>query len=92
MDVREAVKTAKAHIVGLYADEAIRHIGLEEVTFDDIQNVWKVTVGFFREWEQESSVPPGFDGWRKRSFKIVQIDDGSGKVKSMTHRSLAATE
>lgn len=92
MDVREAVQAAKAHIAGLYADEDIRHIGLEEVVFDDALGAWKVTVGFFREWDEESVLPPGFAGWRKRSFKVVQIDDGSGQVRSMTHRSLPATE
>ena len=91
MDVKKAVKTAKAHIADLYADEDIRHIGLEEVVFDDAAGVWKVTVGFFREWDKDSALPPGFAGWRKRSFKIVRIEDGSGRVKSMTHRSLPAT-
>ena len=51
-----------------------------------------MTVGFFREWDEESALPPGFAGWRKRSFKVVQIDDGSGEIKSMTHRALPAAE
>jgi len=102
MDVKEAVQTAKAHIADLYADESIRHIGLEEVAFDDEVDAWKVTIGFFREWGQRNnptfsdalSALPGARNpdWRNRSFKVVRIDNETGKISSMTHRSLPAAE
>lgn len=101
MDVKEAVQRAKRHIDELFADEGIENLGLEEVVFDDVRNVWKVTIGFSRPWErvkqslkvvlEEASGPwAARPEWKRRSFKVVEIDDGTGRVVSMTHRSLAA--
>ena len=84
MDVKEAVRTAKQYIKDLFIneDEGITNVGLEEVVFDDRKHAWKVTIGFSRAWNQ------GFTGGR-RSFKVVQIDDRTGRVVSMTHRTLS---
>lgn len=100
MDVREAVQTAKAHIADLYADENIQHIGLEEVIFDDALDAWKVTVGFFRAWDKRNTPLGEFAAlsggknpdWRRRAFKVVKIDNETGEISAMTHRSLPAAE
>ena len=100
MDVKEAVQTAKAHIADLYADENIQHIGLEEVIFDDALGAWKVTVGFFRAWDKRNTPLGEFSAisggknpdWRRRSFKVIRIDNETREVSSMTHRSLPAAE
>ena len=100
MNVKEAVRTAKEYVAELYADEPARHVGVEEVVFDELYNTWKVTIGFFRPWDEKLGLS-GILGaaseddptlWRRRSFKIVKVDDGTGKVKSMTHRSLSSTD
>lgn len=102
MNVKEAVQTAKEYVAELYADEEARHIGVEEVVFDEHDNAWKVTVGFFRPWDRNRTLDEklglsdilgaaaeGETGlWKRRSFKIIQVDNGTGKVRSMTHRSL----
>ena len=98
MDVNEAVQIAKSYVADLYADEPVRHIGVEEVVFDAGSNAWKVTIGFFRSWDEKTGLSAvlgvAADGepgvWRRRSFKVVQIDGSSGEVQSMTHRSLAS--
>ena len=36
MDVKQAVRTAKEHVVELFADEPIENVGLEEVEFDEL--------------------------------------------------------
>ncbi len=100
MDVKEAVQTAKAHIADLYADESIQHVGLEEVTFDNEFDAWKVTIGFFREWDKRSKPSSGLavrvsgetPDWKRRAFKVVRIDNETGEIRSMTHRSLPAAE
>ena len=51
MDVKEAARTARAHIADLFADENVQHVGLEEVEFDDVADVWNITIGFSRPWE-----------------------------------------
>lgn len=90
MDVREAVAKAREYISDVYAEEEIRHVGLEEVRFDDATNAWKVTIGFFRAWSEIAPSPLQMLGdrsnWKRRAFKVIQIDDGSGRVVSMTHR------
>ena len=100
MDVKEAARTAAAYVADLFAEEGIKKIGLEEVTFDDNKDVWNVTVGFVRELDRlnnpfagiGSSLDADGSAWRKRTFKIVSIDNGTGQVLSLTHRSLPAGE
>ncbi|MDE0698751.1 MAG: hypothetical protein OXH76_23270 [Boseongicola sp.] len=98
MDVKEAVRTAKEYVADLYSDEPARHIGVEEVIFDEPKNAWKVTIGFFRPWDEKLGLS-GILGtaaegetalWKRRSFKVVQVDDGTGEVKSLTHRTLSS--
>ncbi len=98
MNVKEAVQTAKKYVAELYADEKARHIGVEEVVFDERDDAWKVTIGFFRPWDKKRSLTDILDAatdgdpglWKRRSFKIIQVDNGTGKVSSMTHRSLSS--
>ncbi|MCY4150898.1 MAG: hypothetical protein OXE94_01505 [Aestuariivita sp.] len=47
MNVKAAVHTAKEYVAELYSDELARHIGVEEVVFDELSSTWKVTIGFF---------------------------------------------
>lgn len=94
MDVKEAVKKAIDHVKEMFAGENILHVGLEEVVFDDSGNVWRVTVGFFRAWDAIRGVGELLEGkrdfaaWKRRSYKVVEIDDKTGKILSLTHRSL----
>ena len=57
MDVKEAARTARAHIADLFADENVQHVGLEEVEFDDVADVWNITIGFSRPWELSKDSP-----------------------------------
>ena len=100
VDVKKAVRTAAAYVAELFDEEGVQHIGLEEVTFDDKNDVWNVTIGFFRELDRlrglaaavGSASGNDVPGWRKRTFKIVSIDNRTGAVLSLTHRSLPAGE
>lgn len=103
MDVKEAARTARAHIADLFADENVQHVGLEEVEFDDVADVWNITIGFSRPWElpkdppkkpvsmvqvlEELNPPPPQPP--QRSYKIVRVRDSDGHVISVTHRALA---
>ena len=94
MDVKEAVKTAKAYVADLFEGEGLESIGLEEVVFEDEADVWKITIGFARPWDRVKGVTEamsalsfgGSPEWKRRSFKVVRIEDGSGKVLSLTSR------
>lgn len=94
MDVKVAVRVAKEYISTIYSDEGIENIGLEEVKFDDSRNQWNVTIGFSRPWDRVGNFATslgraiGPADWRRRSFKVVEIDDKSARVVAVTHRVL----
>jgi hypothetical protein len=79
MDVREAVAAAKKYVAEIFESEGIRHLGLEEVIFDEQLNQWRVTVGFSRPWES-GAFGPG------RTFKVVHVWNNSGEVRAVESR------
>ena len=89
MDVKEAVQTAKEHVAEIFADESIANVGLEEVEFDELNNVWAITIGFSRFWGRPGDLIRALDGDTARTFKIVRVEDGSGRVQSVKHRHVA---
>ena len=90
MDVKEAVQTAKEHVAEIFADEFIANVGLEEVEFDEIGQVWAITIGFSRHWDHAGGITRALEGGsRTRTFKIVRIKDESGRIQSVKHRNVA---
>ena len=85
MEPRTAVKLAKRHIVDLFGDEGITHVGLEEIEREG--TCWKITIGFSRPWHQSISSVLGnsADG---RAFKVLLIEEDGGNVLSVTDRIL----
>ena len=89
MNVKEAVRAANKYITELFADEEVQDLGLEEVVFDETANAWKITIGFSRPWERRSlAANLGGQDWKNRSFKVVEINDHTGEIVAMTHRSV----
>ena len=89
MDVREAVRTAKDYVNELFEEEGIRNIGLEEVTFEQTSNAWKVTIGFSRPWDLKGPLATALvDGQHARSYKLLSLNDTSGRVESLVDRVL----
>ena len=91
MDVKEAAQAAKAYIIDLFSDEQIEHVGLEEVKFSQVSNVWDITIGFSRPWTR-SALGPIIPNPTQRSYKIVRINNKDGKVLSVAHRVLTPTD
>lgn len=105
MDVKEAARAARKYIADLFADENVQHVGLEEVEFDDVAEVWNITIGFSRPWELSKEPPkkpvsfglapvleelnPPPPPTPQRSYKLVRVRDSDGCVISVTHRALA---
>jgi hypothetical protein len=86
MDVKEAVEIAKAHIQELFGSEKIYNLGLEEVSFDDVVKRWNVTIGFSRPWDEPANSMARFMTSPTRSYKVVQISDITGEIKSVKNR------
>ena len=91
MDVKEAVGTAKAYVAEHFAGEQITNVGLEEVEFDDMTNGWRITIGFSRPWDQKNALTAALgEGRPVRSYKVLRVDDKTGRVDSLTDRLLNA--
>ena len=92
MDVKEAARTAKSYLNDLFSDEQVTNVGLEEVEFDELDNVWKITVGFSRPWDRRVSIASTLSGEATRagrSYKVVRIKDDDGTIESLRDRLLA---
>lgn len=85
MNVKEAVRVAKAHIIDLFEEEGIVDVGLEEVDFES-SDTWVVTIGFSRPWNR--TVGSVMGGRPSRSYKAVRIQDVDGEVLSVRDRTL----
>lgn len=93
MDVKEAVRTAKAYLIDLFEDEQITNVGLEEVLFDEESAVWRITIGFSRSWDLKGPLSVTMAGASPdRSYKMLSISDATGKVESLRDRVLWAAE
>ena len=79
MNVKEAVEQAKKHILGLFAEEGISNVGLEEVEYHEAQAAWHITIGFSRPWDHHVSEGPA------PRYKVVNIGD-DGQVRSVKNR------
>ena len=87
MDAREAVHKAKKYLSDIYSDEELFNVGLEEVDFDGM--TWRITLGFSRSWDRNSSPIPALGGSRlARSYKVLRIDGETGEVRSLKDRIL----
>ncbi|MGI9478900.1 MAG: hypothetical protein ACR2PI_19520 [Hyphomicrobiaceae bacterium] len=83
MDVKQAVRAAKAYAADLFEGEELR---LEEVWFDEEEGQWCVTVGLLRS-EPPSKVDLVLNNKPKPHFrmhyKTVRIDDDTEKIVSL---------
>jgi hypothetical protein len=84
--VREAVRIAKEFLSGIYAEEEILDVGLEEVKFEEPR--WAVTLGFRRPWSRGNLVET-LGGPTGREYKRIQIDGATGRVLGMEMRRAA---
>ena len=89
MDVKEAVRTAKDYVAELFDGENITDVGLEEAVFNEEADSWDITIGFSRPWDSRNNVVTAVR--LRRSYKVVSIDDTTGRVESLTDRILNGT-
>ena len=94
MEVKEAARLAKKYVLDVFGEEINGGVSLEEIDFGDDQfrKVWKITVSFSREWDAPSAlrkVATAVGGVPvKPAYKVVSIDNSTGSVISVKHRSL----
>ncbi len=100
MDVKEAIAKAKQYVRDVFSDDSVSNIGLEEVGFDEHENNWLITIGFFPPWQVDGSAghwtrivrgesESPRDRAMRRAYKIVTISDNTGNVVSVKNREIA---
>ena len=85
MDVKQAVTSARTHLVDVFSDDLVSQPTLEEVWFDDIAKEWCVTFGLKRTRSGAAlgALVLPFD------FKVVRLAAQDGKPISIRDRSIA---
>lgn len=99
MEVKEAIAAAKSYVANVFDGDKIQNLGLEEIEFDDTNQLWIVTVGFSRPWDRRTPTLHdqmiGNYGRRdpyrpNRDYKVVSVRDSDGKVVSVRNYDNAA--
>ena len=96
IDLREAAMSAAGYFADLYADQKYSDILLEEVEYDEDDNVWHITLGdspprtIFEDVKDPLSPlsRPSSFSTKDRKYKIFRIAAETGKVLSMKIRTL----
>lgn len=84
LDVREAAQRASEYFAGLYADQGVSNVQLEEVELTDDGQYWLITLSY----PLIGSNPLPLSIVSKRNYKVFKIDAKTGEVKSMKIRNL----
>jgi hypothetical protein len=91
IDVKEAIRKAKAIVADFMEGETYSQLGLEEVKYDDRADQWVITLGINRPWnvEKESRGSNAIYGFpttvsrQLRTYKKVMLKGKTGEFVSM---------
>ncbi len=93
LDVKEAVKKAKAYVADIFSDEGVTNLGLEGVEHDDSTGMWEITLGFSRKWDKSDDLTnsallsiTGRSLAPPRTYKVVRLSDSDGTVLAVVPR------
>jgi hypothetical protein len=84
LDVREAARKASEYFAGLFSNQTIGNVQLEEVEISDDGKNWLITLSY--PVIPEGLAPIQFIG--KRKYKLFTVDAETGQVKSMKIRNV----
>jgi hypothetical protein len=87
LDVKEAAHRASEYFAGLYADEDVENVQLEEVELTDDGQHWLITLSYPVVPAADRPGMP-FSFAMKRKYKVFKIDAKTGEVKSMKIRNV----
>ncbi len=81
MDVKQAAKLASEYFSGLYADQGVSNVQLEEVELTEDGKYWLITLSYPVQSEAGAI-------FLRRQYKIFKIDTETGEVLSMKIRKV----
>lgn len=79
MDGLKVVELAKQKAHEYFSGESVQRLGLEELEYDEIKNLWYITLSFERKWENTQVF-----GNSERVYKKFEIDDRGEKLVRIT--------
>ena len=88
MDAKQAVEAAKSHLLDVFGAEMMSAPRIEEVWFEEAERQWCVTLGFFRK--PDDLVAKAAGTFSTYDYKVVRIEDITGKPRSIKNREQAA--
>ena len=104
MEVKEAVRSAKAYVADVFGDDnSITVVNLEEVKFQDTLpfDRWEITVSYYREsgTVRNNPLQNALAGLAalgpqrpqrvlERVYKTVIVRDSDGEITAVTHRTI----
>ena len=90
LDVKEAAHRASEYFAGLYADQAVSNMQLEEVELTDDGEYWLITLSYpVIPPSDRPGLPPILANLAlQRKYKVFKIDAKTGEVKSMKIRTV----
>jgi len=90
IDLKQAIRVAKAQVADMLEGESYSQLGHEEVKYDDRNDEWLITLGLNRPWniekEARGSIAYGLPTSitrQLRSYKKIRIDGKTGRFISM---------
>jgi len=92
---QDAIRTAKATLLELFADEPVREVALEEIELvkDDGSELWAVTLGYFKKRSVSTTSNSTLDFFSRqplqienRVYKTLLIDAETGLFVRMDMR------
>lgn len=88
IDVKEAAQTASNFFAGLYADQTLSDVRLEEVELTEDERFWLITLSFPSDNPLQKVLThmAGIDR-STRQYKIFKVDASTGRVVSMKIRN-----
>ena len=92
IDVKQAVKTAIQSIKNFYEEKELKDLALEEVEYASENKMWLITLGFLvPDKNPKKSISLLLNEDTKeyiRKYKILKIDEETGKFQSMKIRKV----
>lgn len=84
LDVKEAAQRASEYFAGLFSDQNLSNVQLEEVELSDDGQYWLITLSYPVALPEIAPIQL----INKRKYKLFKIDAKTGEVKSMKIRTL----
>ncbi|MDT7778926.1 MAG: hypothetical protein QOC99_1438 [Acidobacteriota bacterium] len=88
IDVKQATQSASGFLVGLYPNQSVSSVRLEEIELTEDEKSWLITLSFPDSDPPSSNFHLGLAVGTNRQYKVFEVDAETGQVKSMKIREI----